>query len=116
MMRALVAVTILILAAGSAHAAKPSYFCVVTPEPTVSTPPVLALHVTGTVPNNADPYLRVDGSQEWTGLHNIKGQVDDWTGRVLEPGDHTAEIVDTRRSDLSVGFVYVIATCTFTAP
>lgn len=104
-----------LLLAVPAQGVRPVFFCAVTYDPAVSTPPYLALHVTGTVPNNSVPYLRIDGSQEWTVLHNIKGKVDDWTGRPaveLPSGTlHTAEILDMPKT--GVVDAAVIASCVF---
>lgn len=112
-MKAGILIALLLVAVGSASAAKPSYSCEVTTE-AAADPAYIALHVTGTVPNKTVPYLRIDGSQEWTALHNQRGLIDDWTTRTtaeLPAGTtHTAEILDYRASPADA---VVIATCTF---
>lgn len=115
----LASMLIAVLFATAVALAKPvPYACAVTPDAASSTPTVVSLHVTGTVPNNADPYLRIDGSQEWTGLHNQRGLIDDWTGRTtaeLPAGTtHMAEILDMPKGGLANGTADVISTCTFT--
>lgn len=102
------------MAAAPASAAPRTYSCAVAQ--VAAEPGWVGLHVTGTVPANAIPYLRIDGSNDWTALHNVKGTVDDYTSRTtadLPAGPHTGELIDYRRSDPASGVYDVIASCQF---
>jgi hypothetical protein len=112
---AVVGAALILVCVAPASAAPKTYSCAVTQ--TAAEPGYVGLHVTGNVPANAIPYLRIDGANEWTALHNIKGGIDDYTSRTtadLPAGSHTGEVIDYRHSDPANGVYDVIAICQFT--
>lgn len=92
----LLVVALLVLVAAPAHAGKPSgSWCSISTSPSDSTH--LGIYVTGEVPRKVVPYLRIDGAQSWTALHNQRGTINDFTTRTyaeLPQGQHFAEILD----------------------